>query len=397
MPFLNGLRVACTLGGQRCSSTRAEIYGLYAGLHFEGPVHVGLDNAVAVGLANKMLKAAEEIEGGELAAWYELKLRSKPLGRRNLLLMKNGDLWSKVCAAILAKGSSSIKVTKVKGHATQEDIDQGKSNIHDKNGNDEADTVANLAVANHAPGMVSLTNWYAARHADYTKLVGRVQLFIIGMVRAHRQADEARLKESNPFGGKVQRHMPTRIRHGGDLRHRDEHMLNFRNCPTGTHKQQRRQQTMMEIRTFMQSLAMKEPPKEVAGISWVQLFILYELRGGSIDKDEQQREDEDQGVGKRARPKTSAENGLRIFKQIAKYIAANCLSEHDRKWWSSDVKGKPWRLQSFGCSADTASIAGLPVLTDMQAMRTAPAIVSTKTQLRGEREETWKHGSVGVM
>ena len=52
---------------------------------------------------------------------------------------KDGDLWQQAWRAIIRKGVSNQRLRKVKGHATQCDIDKGISTAKNKEGNDKSD------------------------------------------------------------------------------------------------------------------------------------------------------------------------------------------------------------------------------------------------------------------
>ena len=54
----------------------------------------------------------------------------------------DGDLWEIFARAVNARGPWSIAVTKVKGHATAEEVENGKVQEEDKKGNDKADDAA---------------------------------------------------------------------------------------------------------------------------------------------------------------------------------------------------------------------------------------------------------------
>ena len=56
--------------------------------------------------------------------------------------------------AMKAKGAQSIKNTKVKGHATVEDIIKGKNNQRDKENNGIADETAEMGLGNHGDGVL---------------------------------------------------------------------------------------------------------------------------------------------------------------------------------------------------------------------------------------------------
>ena len=45
---------------------------------------------------------------------------------------------------IHARGPDTVRVTKVKGHTTEADVEQGRVRMEDRLGNDEADTAAGL-------------------------------------------------------------------------------------------------------------------------------------------------------------------------------------------------------------------------------------------------------------
>ena len=59
-------------------------------------------------------------------------------------LIIDGDLWEHLYEAIKTKGANSVRITGVKGHATQKLIDKGLAHIIDKAGDDKADEIADL-------------------------------------------------------------------------------------------------------------------------------------------------------------------------------------------------------------------------------------------------------------
>ena len=100
----------------------------------------------------------------------------RPIGRlldnggfsTSLLLVKDGDLVAVVQHMIQARGADTVKVTKVKGRATEADVDQGGVLEEDRLGDAEADSAADLE-RRHQPesGMDALrillevgTHWY---------------------------------------------------------------------------------------------------------------------------------------------------------------------------------------------------------------------------------------------
>ena len=57
-------------------------------------------------------------------------------------LVKDGDLVALVQSVIQARGRDTVRVTKAKGHATDEDVEHGRMRLADKVGNAEAEADA---------------------------------------------------------------------------------------------------------------------------------------------------------------------------------------------------------------------------------------------------------------
>ena len=61
-----------------------------------------------------------------------------------LPLVKDGDLIALVQYMIRTRGRETVRFTKVKGHAEEVDVHQGRARLLDQQGNSEADTAADL-------------------------------------------------------------------------------------------------------------------------------------------------------------------------------------------------------------------------------------------------------------
>ena len=72
---------------------------------------------------------------------------------------------------MIAKGPHAMKVCKVKGHATREEVESGKVEEDDKAGNDISDKLATEGTMVHGIGKVALADWLAARHRAYCELM----------------------------------------------------------------------------------------------------------------------------------------------------------------------------------------------------------------------------------
>ena len=106
-------------------------------------------------------------------------------------LQIDGDLWEQAWKAVLKRGSGNQALRKVKGHATEEDIRNGKSNRKDKEGNDLSDELADKGVEAIAGiGLVKLGKWCEARLKKYKKLLNRVHKMLVAVITAEKEERE---------------------------------------------------------------------------------------------------------------------------------------------------------------------------------------------------------------
>ena len=107
---------------------------------------------------------------------------------------------------MLAKGHWSIKLTKVKGHATTEMGDQGLCKEIDKVGNDKADEAADKGMKMHGNATMKIAEWLTSRHIRYTAFVRDTHNFLIEgrKIRAdilEERRKEERQKQAIPHDG----------------------------------------------------------------------------------------------------------------------------------------------------------------------------------------------------
>ena len=103
---------------------RAEFWGASVALQAYWPRHFGIDN----------LNVARTLG----------RLLDKDSSVNPLPLVKDGDLVALVQCIIRTRGRETVRVTKVKGHAVDADVQSGRVRWEDKLGNAEADTAADL-------------------------------------------------------------------------------------------------------------------------------------------------------------------------------------------------------------------------------------------------------------
>ena len=103
---------------------RAEFWGAILAMQAYWPCHLGIDNLNVARSIGRLLNS---------------DCLTKPLP-----LVKDGDLISLVHYMIRTRGRETVRVTKVKGHAKDDDVHQGRVRLVDQQGNVEADIAADL-------------------------------------------------------------------------------------------------------------------------------------------------------------------------------------------------------------------------------------------------------------
>ena len=84
-------------------------------------------------------------------------------------------MWHIYYKHAAAKAVDAIAITKVKGHATQAMVDDGRVRAADKADNDKADAAADEGVKLFTQPIVRASELYAKRHTSYGIFVGDLQ------------------------------------------------------------------------------------------------------------------------------------------------------------------------------------------------------------------------------
>ena len=126
-----------------------------------------------------------------------------------------------VWKAVLKKGAANQDLRKVKGHATNEDVEAGISTAVDKIGNDKSDANVGEGVEKiKAKGLIVLGKWIVESHDRCKKLMGRIQKMIAVInfaEKTEREKDEKIQKAILGHGPKVWLQIDAQIRDMGQL------------------------------------------------------------------------------------------------------------------------------------------------------------------------------------
>lgn len=144
-----------------------------------------------------MLQAAEEcISSNREDWWMQRNPFKEPWG-----LQADGDLWEVVWHAILERGVHTQAVSKVRGHATKEQVEAGTVRACDKCGNDWADTFADKGALQDRDVMLGsvfygskghVAAWFVKRQKAYVTFLSKVQTVIVAVLKVEKEERQRR-------------------------------------------------------------------------------------------------------------------------------------------------------------------------------------------------------------
>ena len=102
-------------------------------------------------------------------------------------LSTNGDLWEVFQRHLQQFGSTFLSFDKVKGHATDQDVSDGKVSQWDKLGNDESDKYAGEATDLYGPNVPHLAKAYAYNHELFQIITMHIHTLLVTMYNEYNQ------------------------------------------------------------------------------------------------------------------------------------------------------------------------------------------------------------------
>ena len=194
-------------------------------------------------------------------------------------MQTDGDLWQVAWEAILVRGTGGQDVRWVKGHATNDDIAQGRSNCQDREGNNRSDTNADKGVEMlGGEGLVTLAKWAADRYEGYIKFMARVQKMIAAVTLAEKkERGEEKKKVKITMGYDPEKWVDTNcVVKNSTTAGRMYQALDLPPPIRGKHKYSFCQKQYLEVHAFMKRRRWAQVNKEEdgAGITWAELFVV---------------------------------------------------------------------------------------------------------------------------
>ncbi len=171
-PGQNCISLWGAVTGTRCSSWRSEVSAGISAASEPGPVHQATDSLAYQRKVTRLLKG-------------ECLTSKKPWQ-----IQQDGDLRQIMENVIKEKGPKSIKVTWVKGHATEQHLLEGKSTPLLALGNDTADRLAEKGVLEHCDGLLVLAHYYSAKQKALQELTTRGHKMFVRVLKEDKRLRE---------------------------------------------------------------------------------------------------------------------------------------------------------------------------------------------------------------
>ena len=142
---------------------RAEFWGAIVALQAYWPCHLGIDNLNVVRSIGRLLDA---------------DCLAKPLP-----LVKDGDLVALVQYMIRTRGRDTVRVTKVKGHAKDDDVQHGRVRLIDQQSNVEADIAADLGRRHQTEALIDARRRLLQARGYWYPVITDLHRFMIAIAR----------------------------------------------------------------------------------------------------------------------------------------------------------------------------------------------------------------------
>ena len=202
-------------------------------------------------------------------------------------MVSDGDLWEHFYLALKAKGPSAFWATWVKGHATEEHIQQAITTQKRKEGNDKADEIADLGANVYGKDLHALATEYHYRHNKYYAVMKKTVTHIVEAYLINRELNERRdnaQKTQSAKGNAKQMYEPLQY---------PELQLTTTVDTLGTLKHYNKlgkiREQLSEVEKFISWLQVSRLGEVQRNITWLELYILYRIRGYNKPISDQKR------------------------------------------------------------------------------------------------------------
>ena len=322
----DGLSLHTPIGGLAGSSTRTELAAAILALAANGPIHLGTDSQAFMDRAIKVIG----------------NVRKASKRKRHWQMTSDGDLWYHFEQAVKAKGWRSIRISKVKGHVSQEQVEEGLHKQADKDGNDKADEAADVAVALHGEGIISVGRTLYNRYKRYLAFMGRVVPHIVEAYLIHR----ALLKRNAENVSKEPKQTSYCKLHINEKE--ADHHLNIQGSIDNFRAFKGRHSCAPDVWHFLSNVKVYGTNNDNTAITWLELYILYRMFNGP-------KPIPDSPHKSRARATVQAQ--LNTFKQVVRGVVQRACYDDEHATLLKPLKVKVEKFRGLAIKGKFAALS----------------------------------------
>ena len=404
----DGLKLYSAIKGLKGSSTRAEIIAIMIALLSDIPIHVATDSENAKRGYCEIINflTEQDLDEGEGDGYENWPME------RHWSLITDGDLWEQAFWIIKARGPTSIRITKVKGHATMKDTGESQELREQMDGNDEADKLANLGIQANGNGKLEFAQYIQKRQKEYEDLVEEIQKMLVAVLKESIRLNEEKEKERNPFAkaspdgrykkNQIKKKIVFEMEVGTeqDAPYEDNEAikaieaiqtkkLDYVKLPVfkgNDHKLREKREIYGEVTYYLMNLEWDEAVEEGNETTWLELFIGAELMGVRMD-----RCDKANNVGHTARRRASTKNLLDRFQNAVRLVNQYALDPNQEHYFRNAKDCKP-RFENLGIKFCQKSIKGKVKWPRDVKIEIAKSILALRTNVTASKCEMVKKG-----
>ena len=272
----------------------------------------------------------------------------------------------------IAKGPRAICITKVKGHATQEMVDEGTVKAAHKEGNDGADKGADKGAVEEQQELSDAARKYASRQWKYKKLMARMHLYIIHLRKATKDKIEALEKQMNPFDDKekMKQLIPDRLTYADAKGPRETENISTRRIEEHDEADPEERGKAEKARCFIDNVRWKNTEEARGGITWIEFYIYFILHGGGKDIE---KDKDESPLAKMP----SLQNAIAEFKRRVRLVTKVSVDEAD-EWQLTTCTNVTNRLAPLAISSRQAAIKGMPEIDEEDSKYITRALLAMR-------------------
>ena len=361
--YHDGAMLFTPIGGFGGSSTRTELAAAIVAILANGPVHIGSDSQAFIDQASDILH----------------KLRIGKPCKYNWKTTSDGDLWEHFTKAAIAKGPKSIRLTKVKGHVTTQQVLDKVFRACDKKGNDKADEAADLAVEMHGEDVISIAKILHNRHRKYTSFMKDVAKHIVEAYLIHKEL-VARIDGQN-------RSTPPEIQYAPLTYYPCDQPATIKLQGNIHHYARFNKQYVhaANVVQFLKDLRAQPAKDQQEAITWIEMYIMYRLSGYAKPIADNPN---------KARSRATVSMQLNKFKSCIRGVISRLAADDIAKSMFCPIKVTGEKFLSLGISGRQAAPAIKFSIDDNMQKSIADKLITLGHQISGKKLSDFKGGSM---